>query len=47
MLPSCLAECQTYANKHDGCAPNDFACHCVNYSVYSKVHNPQPFRLSS
>lgn len=33
----CLASCQAAANKADGCAENDFACHCVNYNNYSNV----------
>jgi hypothetical protein len=42
MLPTCLGQCETNANKKDGCEPDDFACHCVNYDVYSKVPFP-PF----
>lgn len=34
----CLKDCQIAANKADGCAENDFACHCVNYNTYSDVH---------
>lgn len=45
---SCLAKCQAAANKADGCAENDFACHCVNYEVYSNVRlrqqQPHPSR---
>jgi hypothetical protein len=36
----CLKECQVAANKADGCAENDFACHCVNYNTYSDVRLP-------
>jgi hypothetical protein len=42
----CLKECQIAANKADGCAENDFACHCVNYNAYSNVCPSLPFRLS-
>ncbi|KAF1934522.1 hypothetical protein EJ02DRAFT_363516 [Clathrospora elynae] len=34
-LSMCLHECQAKANQADGCAPDDFACHYVNYHVYS------------
>ncbi|CAG5182500.1 uncharacterized protein ALTATR162_LOCUS10191 [Alternaria atra] len=34
-MPKCVHECQEYANKHDGCAFDDFTCHCINSSVYS------------
>lgn len=33
----CLKECQVAVNKVDGCAENDFACHCVKYNAYSDV----------
>ena len=36
----CLAKCQAAASKADGCAEDDFACHCVNYWAYSKVRFP-------
>lgn len=36
----CLKECQIAANKADGCAENDFTCHCVNYNTYSDVRFP-------
>ncbi|KAH7061987.1 hypothetical protein BKA63DRAFT_527211 [Paraphoma chrysanthemicola] len=42
-LPSCLHSCQDEANARDGCAPDDFACHCVNYSVYSDLIEPCAF----
>lgn len=48
----CLKECQVAANKADGCAENDFACHCVNYNTYSDVrllshhYHPITLRLS-
>ncbi|KAF2127849.1 hypothetical protein P153DRAFT_295060 [Dothidotthia symphoricarpi CBS 119687] len=41
----CLAECQLAANKGDGCAENDFACHCVNYYAYSSLIEPCAFAL--
>ena len=37
MFPECLRQCQRNANAADGCAYNDFACHCINYDVYSPV----------
>jgi hypothetical protein len=42
MLPACLGQCETNANYKDGCQPDDFACHCVNYDVYSKVISSSP-----
>ncbi|RMZ66466.1 hypothetical protein GMOD_00001802 [Pyrenophora seminiperda CCB06] len=36
-LPKCLHTCQDSANMADGCAPDDFACHCINYSVYTNT----------
>jgi hypothetical protein len=47
MLPTCLGQCETNANKKDGCEPDDFACHCVNYDVYSKVPFPPFFSSPS
>ena len=44
---SCLKECQTKANKADGCAENDFACHCVNYNTYSNVRSTSPSKSTS
>ncbi|KAJ4405884.1 hypothetical protein N0V91_004993 [Didymella pomorum] len=41
----CLKECQVAANKADGCAENDFACHCVNYNTYSDAIEPCAFAL--
>ncbi|EUC28446.1 hypothetical protein COCCADRAFT_109128 [Bipolaris zeicola 26-R-13] len=35
-LPSCIYECQVQASMLDGCAAEDFACHCVNHYKYSK-----------
>lgn len=40
MFPACLRQCQRDANSQDGCAYNDFACHCANYDVYSPVCVP-------
>ena len=37
MFPECLRQCQRDANANDGCAYNDFACHCANYDVYSPL----------
>ncbi|KAI6828980.1 hypothetical protein KC340_g8844 [Hortaea werneckii] len=37
MFPACLRQCQRDANSQDGCAYNDFACHCANYDVYSPI----------
>ena len=37
LLPECLHECHAKANKGDGCAVDDYACHCVNFEAYSKV----------
>ena len=45
MFPECLRQCQRDANAADGCAYNDFACHCANYDVYSPV-NPPPTQPS-
>ncbi|KAF1834750.1 hypothetical protein BDW02DRAFT_497573 [Decorospora gaudefroyi] len=42
-LPTCLHACQAEANSKDGCAPDDFACHCVNYTVYSDLIEPCAF----
>ncbi|KNG48427.1 hypothetical protein DDE82_002125 [Stemphylium lycopersici] len=42
-LPECLHECQVKANNADGCAPDDFVCHCVNYTVYSDLIEPCAF----
>lgn len=39
MFPECLHQCQRDANANDGCAYNDFACHCANYDVYSPVRS--------
>ncbi|XPS95476.1 hypothetical protein M3J09_004766 [Ascochyta lentis] len=39
----CLKKCQLAANKADGCAENDFACHCVNYTTYSNLVEPCAF----
>jgi hypothetical protein len=36
-LPSCLHTCHAKANAADGCALEDYTCHCVNYQVYSDV----------
>ncbi|KAF1843133.1 uncharacterized protein K460DRAFT_356900 [Cucurbitaria berberidis CBS 394.84] len=45
-LPSCLSECQKKANAEDGCAFDDFACHCVNYNAYSDLIEPCAFPAS-
>ncbi|OAL48136.1 hypothetical protein IQ07DRAFT_622658 [Pyrenochaeta sp. DS3sAY3a] len=42
-LPSCLHQCQADANKADGCAEDDFVCHCVNYTEYSNLIEPCAF----
>ncbi|KAF2032732.1 hypothetical protein EK21DRAFT_60539 [Setomelanomma holmii] len=42
-LPSCLHECQANANAKDGCVPDDFTCHCINYTVYSDLIEPCAF----
>ncbi|KAF2829180.1 hypothetical protein CC86DRAFT_345707 [Ophiobolus disseminans] len=42
-LPTCLHSCQAAANAADGCAPDDFACHCINYTVYSDLIEPCAF----
>ncbi|KAG9190811.1 hypothetical protein G6011_08899 [Alternaria panax] len=42
-MPKCLHQCQEVANKKDGCAPDDFTCHCINYSVYSALIEPCAF----
>ncbi|KAF2120112.1 hypothetical protein BDV96DRAFT_485845 [Lophiotrema nucula] len=36
-LPACLTDCQKNADRSDGCAIDDFACHCINYNVYSDL----------
>ncbi|OQO12440.1 hypothetical protein B0A48_03082 [Cryoendolithus antarcticus] len=36
-LPTCLKQCQIDANLGDGCAYDDFACHCANYDSYSPI----------
>jgi hypothetical protein len=36
-VPKCLQQCTINANLADGCAFDDFACHCINYQVYSDV----------
>lgn len=36
-IPECVRSCQTQANSEDGCAFDDFACHCVNYNTFSDV----------
>ncbi|KAF2621941.1 hypothetical protein BU25DRAFT_219171 [Macroventuria anomochaeta] len=41
----CLKSCQIAANKADGCAENDFTCHCVNYNTYSNLIEPCAFAL--
>lgn len=43
MFPECVRQCQRDANANDGCAYNDFACHCANYDVYAPVR-PIPHR---
>ncbi|KAF1961028.1 hypothetical protein CC80DRAFT_581016 [Byssothecium circinans] len=42
-IPECLHDCTIEANKADGCAYDDFACHCANYEQYSNalVNNEQ------
>ncbi|KAI2482132.1 CFEM domain containing protein [Pyrenophora tritici-repentis] len=45
-IPKCLHECQDKANRADGCAFNDYACHCINNSVYSKLIEPCAFPAS-
>lgn len=40
-LPACLQQCQRDAAKADGCAYDDYACHCVNYEPFSEVR-PTP-----
>ena len=40
MFTACLRQCQRDANSQDGCAYNDFACHCANYDTYSPVRIP-------
>ncbi|KAI4696778.1 uncharacterized protein J4E88_000956 [Alternaria novae-zelandiae] len=42
-MPKCLHQCQEKANHADGCAPDDFTCHCINYSVYSAAIEPCAF----
>ncbi|KAH3973569.1 hypothetical protein HBH69_224250 [Parastagonospora nodorum] len=42
-LPSCLHECHIKANKNDGCAYDDLACHCVNYANYTSIIEPCAF----
>ncbi|KAK3647499.1 hypothetical protein LTR56_007993 [Elasticomyces elasticus] len=37
MIPACVRQCQIQANKGDGCAYDDFACHSVNYQVFSDI----------
>jgi hypothetical protein len=37
LLPECLHECHAKANAADGCAVDDYVCHCVNFEAYSKV----------
>jgi hypothetical protein len=41
-IPECLKDCTRYANANDGCAYDDFACHNINYQVYSDVRYPTP-----
>jgi hypothetical protein len=36
-VPKCLRECTKKANELDGCAYDDFVCHCINYQKYSDV----------
>jgi len=46
LVPKCLHQCQKQANKRDGCAYDDLACHCVNYDVYSPVSNALTLSLA-
>ncbi|KAF2683287.1 hypothetical protein K458DRAFT_340235 [Lentithecium fluviatile CBS 122367] len=39
-IPECLRNCTIEANQLDGCAYDDFACHCINYQKYSDVVEP-------
>ncbi|KAK0946479.1 hypothetical protein LTR48_005427 [Friedmanniomyces endolithicus] len=43
MMPACIQQCQIQANKADGCAYHDFACHSVNYEVFSEIIEPCVF----
>lgn len=40
MFPQCIRQCQRDVNRNDGCAYDDFACHCANYDVYAPVRVP-------
>ena len=42
-IPECIRQCQIQANKQDGCAYDDFACHSVNYQVFSDIIEPCVF----
>ncbi|KAL1597692.1 hypothetical protein SLS60_008178 [Paraconiothyrium brasiliense] len=42
-IPECLQECTREANRKDGCAYDDFACHNVNYQAYSDIIEPCAF----
>ncbi|KAK1058304.1 hypothetical protein LTR12_001513 [Friedmanniomyces endolithicus] len=43
MMPACIQQCQIQANKADGCAYDDFACHSVNYEVFAEIIEPCVF----
>ncbi|KAF2721198.1 hypothetical protein K431DRAFT_268991 [Polychaeton citri CBS 116435] len=40
---TCIWKAQKYANNHDGCAYDDYTCHCANYQVYSDIIEPLVF----
>ncbi|KAF2008945.1 hypothetical protein BU24DRAFT_474359 [Aaosphaeria arxii CBS 175.79] len=42
-VPDCLKKCQSDAAKKDGCAEDDFACHCVNTQAFSDLVEPCAF----
>ncbi|KAJ4299814.1 hypothetical protein N0V90_005060 [Kalmusia sp. IMI 367209] len=42
-IPECLKECTKKANREDGCAYDDFACHSINYQAYSDIVEPCAF----
>ncbi|KAL5383171.1 hypothetical protein DPSP01_006146 [Paraphaeosphaeria sporulosa] len=42
-IPECMHECTREANSKDGCAYDDFACHNINYQVYSDIIEPCAF----
>ncbi|KAF2725866.1 hypothetical protein K431DRAFT_259611 [Polychaeton citri CBS 116435] len=42
-IPSCIHSAQNEANSKDGCDYDDFACHCINYQVFSDIIEPLVF----